>query len=280
MDMKSISYLFISFFIKQLEKIQNDQQNDEKIMNAIRKVLKRTFRCYQNYKQLIQKKELEASNKQDSVHKLHRYYQDLIQMQSFSIQRQIFQHFNNLEARDQFQHQLFFGDRSNSKDSNTILQIQQLQQYQNPRMLQDNQMDPFRSQTQALEHYMDLENEISNLDLEQLINEQVEFEPSSPLFISRFILTSILKILIDPSLKNIHNSSIDTLINVLSTSQEKMRHFTHLLMPVICKLVLTEELRTKILILLEKVVKWCGQDLGYENVEKVLKIFMKLSDED
>lgn len=83
----------------------------------------------------------------------------------------------------------------------------------------------------------------------------------------------------DPSLRPHHVLAIETIMCILGTLKSKTANFLNLLIPVFSRIIVYDDLRDKLLNLIEKVIKHCGVYFKIEFIDSVVQIFLEYADD-
>lgn len=89
----------------------------------------------------------------------------------------------------------------------------------------------------------------------------------------------MLKILCDSSLRAQHDLAIKTLMVILGILKSRTAHFLHLIIPVFKKIIKSVELKDKLLKLIEKIIRNCGQHFGVEWIDSIIQIFLEYAND-
>jgi len=116
---------------------------------------------------------------------------------------------------------------------------------------------------------------MQDVNVEELLQATTVIQLNSPDYYSRVVLKTLLKILCDPSLRPHHDLAIDTIQCILGTLKSRTTGFLNILIPVFLKVAKQDDLREKLLVLIEKVIKHCGCFFEADYIDAILCIFME-----
>jgi FKBP12-rapamycin complex-associated protein len=94
-------------------------------------------------------------------------------------------------------------------------------------------------------------------------------------YYSTVTIKTLLKILTDPSLHPQHDLAIDTIKFILHPLKTRTANFLHLIIPVFAKIIKVDDLRDKLLVLIERVIRQCTTYFDPQFIDPIIAIFLE-----
>jgi len=111
------------------------------------------------------------------------------------------------------------------------------------------------------------------VNLEEMLLSPTIIQLNNPDYYSTVTIKALLKILCDPSLHSHHGLTIEKLECILETLKSRTSNFLWLIVPVFSQIVRLKEMRGKLLVLVEKVIKHCGIYFEIQYIDSILGMF-------
>ena len=107
-----------------------------------------------------------------------------------------------------------------------------------------------------------------------MLTSPTEIQLNNSDYYSTIIIKTLLKILTDSSLRPQHDLAIDTIVCILGILKSRTANFLYLIIPVFKKIIKIDDLRDKLLIMIEKVIKHCQIYFDVEYIDSIIDIFL------